>query len=273
MARLEASYDIPEGVFPSIASRISTYLTPQAGKKISVATACELEGVRGVLQQEKSIKLGSVTYQFAGYYAMDLGLFPIQDREQAREFCRERYWVPTMPGCTGVYVIEIFGKNVTTMGDDSMVIRMEGDSRGHDDELSMLESWYKRFLEVGASISDEIIDVGMRYKEASAEHSALLASMPRSVKDFEKRIEEGRARVINAMVVWSINMTRFFWDFLGKPIREGGYSPMSIKFQGEGMEILLSETDREVIIAYPTLPIRDVVGRIFPKHPDDVKMI
>jgi hypothetical protein len=168
--------------------------------------------------------------------------------------------------------LEIFGKNVSGMGDHPVVIRIDGDSRGHDEELSMLQMWYGRFQEIGPDISNEIIDVGVKYKEASAEHSALLARMPRTEEEFTRRIEESRRKLISAMLVWSVNMTRFFHDFIGKPITNAGYLPTAAEFKGPGLQYLISSADFAIITEYPTLPLEHVIERIFPKSRDDINV-
>jgi len=276
MSRLEVTYDIPPEAFPDLVARIRRHLTPKTDRQISVATRVELEKVRGKLTDKLEpysfLRLDNIPWDYAAHYTKDLGIFPLKNRDEVDELNRERYSVPSMPGCTRSYTIEIFGKNVNNLGDHPMVVRMDGDFRGHSDELYLLESWYKCFKEEGVDgMVNKIIDVGVKMQGVSPEHDSILAGLPKTSEEFERRIKEARDGLTVTMLDWSINAVRFYWDFFGRPIHEAGYSPSSTTIKGPyNFEYLLSDRDLATITRYPTLPQEQVLRKIFPKHPDDI---
>ncbi|MBU2639019.1 MAG: hypothetical protein KJ955_08655 [Nanoarchaeota archaeon] len=81
----------------------------------------------------------------------------------------------------------------------------------------------------------------------------------------EEMIKQDATRVYSERLMTDIQITRFFWDFLGRPIEKAGYLPERI----EGDELNSSQPalqeDLELITAYPTTPAFEVADKMIEK--------
>jgi hypothetical protein len=273
VARLELTYDIPEGTFPNLASRIIKHLTPKE-EKVSPATEIELKSVREVLSKPiepwKFIDIRYLPWSHGGFYAKDLGFFSPKERDDIFDFQNERYFVPVYPSCLTSYDISFWGKNINNVGDYPMQVRMDGDFRGHTAGLDMLLSWHRCFQEHGRDgMVDKLIGVGKAHAGELPDYDAMLAGMPKTEEDFQQQIQEQRLKITASMLEWSVNMARFYWDFFGKPIQEAGYFPTNVRAQGPYDFELLLTPDLDTIVQFPTVPHKELAKKLFPKALDD----
>lgn len=276
MPRLETRYNIPSTAFPEIVAKIREHLTPKSNGKISRVAQYELGKVRAKLTDKLEpfsfLTLNNISWDFAAQYAKDIGLFQLANRDEVEELNRERYAVPSALGSSRCYTVEIFGKNVNCLGGHPMVVRMDGESAGHESVLYLLESWYESFKKDGAGgMRKKIKDTQTGLNGAFPEYDGVLEGLPKTAEEFESRIKIAKKRLALRMVAWSINAVRFYWDFFGSPIQEASYSPLRMTVGGpSNFEYQLSNIDLEKIIEFPTLPQEQVLKQIFPELPKDL---
>ena len=279
MSRLEVTYNIREGDFPNLLTRIRKYLTPSPEASLTLPTKCDLPKIRERLPDVVSpfewVTIPDIPWDYAAHIIRDLGILPIKSREEIQTLREERYAVPATPGSTRAYKVEFYGKNVNKIGDRPMIVRLDGELGDFSGTLYLLKSWYEVFKQKGGQeMRNQAIDVGVNAQKISPQYDAILAGLPKTPEEFERRIQEASDQLTAIMLSWSINSTRFYWDFFGRPIQESGHSPTSIAVKGPfDFYLSLSRYDLETIVSYPTLPPEEVVKRVFPKHLDDFRPV
>lgn len=281
MTQLEVNYDINKEDVPILIAGIKSHLTPK-GPKNSIATEIELEKFRESLPdnpqtrwaEKKELIRTSFMWDFAAYYAKDLRLFPELENlshDGLHEFFRLRYAIPRFSGHRSDYQVDMFGKSMEGFGDHPLTITLTPDMTELGTGVFLLLSYYKKFKEAGKqAMLDDIIEVGTKMKGVAPQYDAVLAGMPRTEEEFQERIRKQKERVINSALDVSVNMLRFYWDFLGKPVND--YAKLNnIKVISTGLEWNISQKDLEVIIQHPTLRLTDIVKRLFPKNKEEFK--
>lgn len=277
MSRLEVTYNIQKGEFPNLLARIRKYLTPTSETGLTLPTQCYLPKIRGRLPDAVSpfewVRIPDIPWDSFAYVARDLGIFPIKSRDEIQILREERYAVPATPGSKLAHTVEFYGKNVNEIGNHPMVVRLDGELVDFSRSIELLKSWYDVFKQKGVQeMRNQAIDIGVKAQGIAPQYDALLAGLPKTAEEFERRIQEASGELTSIVLAWSMNATRFYWDFFGKPIQEAGHSSISIAIKGPfDFHLSLSKSDLEAIVSYPTLPHEEIVKIVFPKHPDDFR--
>lgn len=286
MPRIHAVYtNFESSNYPALASKLKKHLTPKC-EEPSVPSQVDLPKVIGVIPDTiepfKFITIKNMPWDHAGFYAYDIGLFDMEvkaDRtkriEEAGKLTIDRYKVVIKLGCPRAYTIEIYGKNLNNCGDHPLELRIDHETCGHADKLFLLKSWLQVLKDDPKEFINKIIDVGLLTHGTSPEHDVILSSLPKKKEEeFIERIETEKRRLNHINVEWAINMARFYNDFWAIPINEIAGEPFSIEFLGEGgFNLSLLQEDLRTITTYPTLPMEEVVRRIFPKPHDDLQLV
>jgi len=276
MSQLQVTYDIPKGSFSELASKIRAHLTPGPEKDVSIVTTCELEKIHAALdavtdELESSgiFRIRHLPWDYASNFAMDLGIFNIpmptnhDDYWNTRDALQtSRYAIPCLPGTGRSYTIEIFGKHVNGIGTAPMTVIMDADTGDFGSSLYLLTSWYNEFKKNSQSFLAQRAIMTEQSAVDNLGYEAFFKSLPETAEYFEKRIEQEKLHLAALDWIFAVNMTRFYFDFFGKPIDQAGYSPLSVYAAGSHS---FSKADLESIHQYPSLSIEALVDKILPR--------
>ena len=283
MVRIQDYYNFKREQFPEVASALKRHLsvkfTPEQHRTV-IFSEIELE------KAHQNIPDSAESYKFirfklpwneASMLAYDIGLTEVKPccYEEADQESKEnwRYHMPKSQGTTRTHEIGIFGKEVINCGEYPFQLRMEGDINTDIDHLYLLKSWKEELERNPGEYSDKVIEVGRNaQRQNDATGTALLASLPRDVEEFNQGIREAKIRNDLDMVHCAINMTRFFHDFLGVPLEEVLGSPDSLEFLGlHDFKLSISPDDVRAMCERPTKTLKEVVSLVFPKAQDDLQ--
>ena len=254
--------------FDEIRTRLVNYLTPLEGQKIHPVNQLQLPKVREALQSQRGYEVQfSIDYSYANYMARELGLFPGVDPEQLQK----RYRVSQPIGGTTSHKISIFGKDVGGIGDYPMTIRIGSSDAGLQEvsELYLLNSLRKKLEEVGGDkkkFAEAVMEVYRNAQGGSPECESIMWSLPNTTEGFYKKIKEVNERLWGMMFKDTVNLLRFGYDFLGRPLESMGIHPDKIHAVGSGhFEMLLEgkfgdSTSKEgkKLYAHPEAPFEEL---------------
>ncbi len=279
MAQVNINYvDLRGQTFERIRGGLVHHLTPPEGQKIHPMTAWDLGRARRAIQNPGPYEVEfTVDHSYAGPIACDLGLFPGVDPEELGE----RYRVMRPMGGGSSHRVSIFGKDVGGVGDYPLTIRIQSDDAGlyQADTLFLLKDWRDRLLEVGgdkAKFAQPMMEMFRGAQGISREHDRMVADTPNTIEEFDRKIKEMQERLWGIMFEGSINILRFGYDFLGRPMENLGIHPDSIRIVGSGnFELMLegkfgdqNSGEGKQLYAHPEVPTKELAKLIILEFPE-----
>lgn len=261
MSTLYVHYDIQDGDFPRIISKIKEHLTVEEPPR---GLNARLESLKDSLKSEldpfECVEF-DLNRDHAPWIANALQFF---DDDPSIDDLYDRYRVASNEGYLS---LRIYGQKINRVGDHPMTVKMDGYlMEGLSHGLWVLESWYDCFKKDGlVGMEKKAAQTREKNKDVGGCFDAVLTSLPKTEEEFQEKIDGMKRERYSHLLHFAINMTRLYWDFIGKPIQGAGFSPIETQVKdGNNLVLAMSDEILDLVIKYPSVPLEEIAKVLNP---------